>query len=68
MARYELARLSMVNPLVLRNDITIDELPRVSSEVGLHEPTNAVSVGLFSSTAAVAASIVKHWSCVIRLG
>lgn len=66
LATYELASLSMINPLVLRKNMTIDELPRVSLEVALDESTNAVSVR-FLSRAAAAASLVEHGSCVIRL-
>lgn len=64
---YELASLSMINPLVLRKNMTIDELPRVSLEVVLDESTNAVSVRFLSRAAAAAVSLVEHESCVIRL-
>lgn len=67
LATYELASLSMVNPLVLRKDMTIDELPRVSLEVALDESTNAVSVRFLSRGAAATASVVEHGSCVIQL-
>ena len=66
LATYELASLSMKSPLVLRKDMAIDELPRVSLEAALDESTNAVSVR-FLSRAAAAASPVEHGSCVIRL-
>lgn len=65
--KYELASLSMMSPLVLRKDMTIDELPRVSLEAALDESTNAVSVRFLSRAAAAAPSIVAHGSCVIRL-
>ena len=67
LATYELASLSMVNPLMLRKDMTIDELPRVSLEVALDESTSAVSVRFLSRAAAATASLVEHGSCVIRL-
>ncbi len=67
LATYELTSLNMINPLVLRKDMTIDELPRVSLEAILDESTNAVSVRFLSRAAAVTASIVEHGSCVIRL-
>ena len=67
LATYELTSLSMINPLILRKDMTVDELPRVSLEVALDESTNAVSVRFLSRTAAATASLVEHGSCVIRL-
>ncbi len=67
LATYELASLSMINPLVLRKDMTIDELPRVSLEVALDESTNAVSVRFLSRAAAAIASLVEHGSCMIYL-
>ncbi|KAL9013112.1 MAG: hypothetical protein Q9173_002172 [Seirophora scorigena] len=64
---YELASLSMSSPLVLRKDMTIDELPWVSLEAVLDESANAVSVRFLSRAAAAAtASPVEHGSCVIR--
>ena len=63
---YELASLSMTNPLLLRKDMAADELPLVSLEAGLDEPANAVSVR-FLSCAAAGASLVEHGSCVVRL-
>ena len=67
LATYELTSLNMINPLILRKDMTIDELPRVSLEAVLDESTSAVSVRFFSRTAAATASPVEHGSCVIRL-
>ena len=67
LAAYELISLSMVNPLILRKDESIDELPRVHLEVALDESTNAVSVRFLSCTAAATASLIEHGSCVIRL-
>ena len=67
LAAYELINLSMVNPLILRKDVSIDELPCVHLEVALDESTNAVSVRFLSCTAAATASLVEHGSCVIRL-
>lgn len=67
LATYELASLSMMNPLVLRKETTIGELPRVSLEVALDESTNAASVQFLSRAAAATASFVEHGSCVIRL-
>ena len=67
LATYELTSLSMINPLILRKDVTIDELPRVYLEVALDESTNAVSVRFVSRIAAASASLVEHGSCVIRL-
>ena len=69
LATYELANLSMVNPLVLRKDITIDKQPRVSLEAELDDSTNTVSIRLLSraAEAAAAVSLVEHGSCVIRL-
>lgn len=67
LATYELTSLSMINPLVLRKLMTIDELPRVSLEVALDESTNVVSVRFLSSAAGATASLVEHGSCVIRL-
>ncbi|CAD6591690.1 MAG: polyketide synthase pks13 [Alectoria sarmentosa] len=67
LATYELASLSMINPLVLRKDVTIDELPRVSLEVALDESTNAASVRFLSRSVAETASLVEHGSCVIWL-
>ena len=67
LATYELASLSMINPLVLRKDMTIDELPHVSLEAALDESTNVVSVRFLSRAAAAAKSVVEHGSCVIRL-
>ena len=68
LATYELTSLSMITPLILRKDMIIDELPRVSLEVALDESTNAVSVRFLSRTAAATASLVEHGSCVIWLG
>lgn len=67
LATYELASLSMINPLVLRKDVTIDELPRVSLEVALDESTNAASVRFLSRPVAETASLVEHGSCIIWL-
>ena len=67
LATYDLASLSMINPLVLRKDMAINELPRVSLEVALDESTNVVSVLFLSRVAASTASPVEHGSCVIRL-
>lgn len=67
LATYELTSLSMISPLVLRKDMTIDELPRVSLEVALDESTKAASVRFFSRAAAAAAPLVEHGSCVVRL-
>ena len=67
LATYELTSLSMVKPLILRKDMIVDELPRVSLEVVLDESTNAVSARFLSRTAAATASLVEHGSCVIRL-
>ena len=67
LATYELTSLSMINPLILRKDMSIDEMPRVSLEVVLDESTNAVSVRFLSRTAAATASLVEHGSCVIHL-
>ena len=67
LATYELTSLSMINPLILRKDMTIDELPRVSLEATFDESTNVVSVRFSSRTAAAAASLVEHGSCLIRL-
>ena len=67
LATYELASLSMINPLVLRKDVTDDELPRVSLEVALDESTNAASVRFLSRSVAETASLVEHGSCVIWL-
>ena len=67
LATYELTSLDMINPLILRKDMTIDELPRVFLEVAHDEPTNTVSVQFLSCTAAVSASLVEHGSCVIQL-
>lgn len=67
LAMYELTNLSMINPLILRKDKIVDELPHVSLEVALEESTNAVSVRFMSRTAAATASLVEHGSCVIRL-
>ena len=67
LATYELTSLSMIKPLILRKDMTSDELPRVSLEVALDESTNAVSVRFLSRTAAATASLVEHGSCEIRL-
>ena len=65
--KYELANLSMMNPLVLRKDMSIDELPRVFLEAALEESTNTVSIQFLSRPAAAAPSVVEHGSCVIRL-
>ncbi len=67
LATYELTSLSMINPLVLRKGMAINELPRVSLEVALDESTNAVSVRFLSRVGAATASLVEHGSCVIRL-
>lgn len=67
LAKFELASLSMTNPLVLRKDMTVDELPRVSLEAALDESTNAVSVRFLSRAATANPSVVEHGSCVIRL-
>ena len=67
LATYELASLSMINPLVLRKDVTIDKLPRVSLEVALDESTNAASVRFLSRPVAETASLVEHGSCIIWL-
>ena len=68
LATYELTSLSMINPLVVRKDTTIDELPRVSLEATLDESTNAVSIRFLSRVAVASASLVEHGSCVILLG
>lgn len=67
LATYELTSLSMINPLILRKDTIVDEMPRVSLDVALDESTNAVSVRFLSRTAAATAFHVEHGSCVIRL-
>ena len=67
LASYELTNLSMVTPLILRKDMTTEELPRVSLEAALDESTNRVSVKFLSRTAAAPTSLVEHGSCVIRL-
>ena len=67
LATYELASLSMINPLVLRKNMTIDELPRVSLEAAHDESTNEVSVRFLSRVAAATAPLVEHGSCIIRL-
>ena len=67
LATYELASLSMMNPLVLRKDMAIDELPRVSLEATLDDSSNEVSVQFQSRAAAATASLVNNGSCVIRL-
>ena len=67
LATYELTSLSMIHPLILRKDMTIDELPRVDLEVALDESMNTVSVRFLSRTGTATASVVEHGSCVIRL-
>lgn len=69
LATYELTGLNMTSPLVLRKDMTIDELPRVSVEAVLDDSTNVLSVRFISRAAAAAAtsSPVEHGSCVIQL-
>lgn len=67
LATYELTSLSMISPLILRKDMTIDELPRVSLEAALDESTNAVSVRFLSRSTTATISLVEHGSCVIRL-
>ena len=66
LATYELASLSMTNPLVLRKDMTVDDLPRVSLEGALDEGTNTISVR-FLSRAPGSSSIIEHGSSIIRL-
>ena len=67
LATYELTNLSMISPLILRKDMTIDELPSIYLEVALDESVNAVSVRFLSRTGGASASPVEHGSCVIRL-
>ncbi|KAG8528338.1 Type I Iterative PKS [Bacidia gigantensis] len=67
LATYELVSLSMTNPLVLRKDMTPDELPKVFLEVALDQSTNNVSVRVLSRAAGTNASPLEHGSCVIRL-
>ena len=67
LATYELTNLSMISPLILRKDMTIEELPKVSVEAALDESINAVSIRFLSRTGAPTASPVEHGSCVIRL-
>ena len=67
LATYELTGLSMINPLILRKDMMVDELPHVSLEAALEQSTNAVSIRFLSRKAAATASLIEHGSCVIQL-
>ncbi|KAL9078932.1 MAG: hypothetical protein Q9157_002156 [Trypethelium eluteriae] len=64
LATYELVDLSMLNPLVLREDD--DEPPRIWVEGVLDQSTNIVSVR-FSSQREGVTSPVAHGSCLLRL-
>nr|ASU91360.1 polyketide synthase [Ramalina conduplicans] len=67
LATYELTNLSMISPLILRNDMTMDELPSGYLEVALDESVNTVSVRFLSRTGGATASPIEHGSCMIRL-
>ena len=65
LATYELTRLSMQTPLVLRKD---DEPPRVWVEADLDQSTDVVSIRFLSRRGeGVASSPTEHGSCLIRL-
>ena len=65
-ASYELAGLSMTNPLVLRENTTAEDLPRVTVEGILDSETRAVTVK-FMSRVGASGSPIGHGSCVIQL-